>query len=121
MRDLSQNKSKVIGDIEHRKFFKILFLKRAEKWGFSKGVIYVQDRFLILCVSLFIYINHTHTQTFFYGLINPKFTYLQVERKNIYIRIENDVIKNVREAGFVWTCEKTDFRVSKKKEISVGS
>lgn len=59
MRDLSKNKSRIIGDIEHRKFFKILFLKREQKNGLAAEMaIYVQDRFLILCVSFLIYINH---------------------------------------------------------------
>ena len=59
MRDLSKNKSKIKGDIEHRKFFKILFLKREQKnRSAAEGGIYVQDRFLILCINLLVYINH---------------------------------------------------------------
>lgn len=59
MRGLSKNKDRITGDIEHRKFFKILFLKKEQKNGVgAEGEIYVQDTFLILCVSLLIYINH---------------------------------------------------------------
>lgn len=50
---LNENLSRIIGDIEHRKFFKILFLKKEKKNVVVEGGIYVQERFLALCVSLF--------------------------------------------------------------------
>lgn len=51
---LSENLSRKMGDIEHRKFFKILFPEKEEKNGVvAEGGIYVQERFLVLCVSSF--------------------------------------------------------------------
>lgn len=48
MSGLSEKKNRIIGDIEYRKSFKILVLKREKKNEvLTKVEIFIQDRFLV--------------------------------------------------------------------------